>query len=139
MQIKLPRYTSAPASGPVFRYACQKLTVDYDYEESAGIVVWIRLEFNGVEAVKYVEQENGDVGDVGEFDHLTRWSSSPWLDEIIGNWKRHFPHMNRDDIAPSFHYLLYCDHAGSLHVIARGVKIIENPELDELNTLPSYR
>lgn len=137
--IELPNYTSRPASGPVFRFGGQTLTVDYDNEDVDGPPVWTRLEFTGVSAVKFVDEGHRGEGDSGAFDCLTCWDSSPWLDEIVGNWKRNYSHWAMSDCAPSRHYLLYCDHAGALHVIASGVEIIENPELDALNALPRCR
>lgn len=137
--IELPIGTNQPASGPVFRFGGQTLTVDYDNEDVDGPPVWTRLEFTGVNAVKFVDEGHSGIGDGGEFHHLICWDSSPWLDETVGNWKRNYSHWAMSDCAPSRHYLLYCDHAGSLHVIASDVKIIENPELDELNALPHCR
>lgn len=137
--IKLPRYTSHPASGPVFRYGATNLTVDYDTEQLDGTIAWTRLEFSSVLAVKYVEEGHRGEGDSGEFDHITCWDSSAWLDEIVGNWHENFPGRTMEPNEPPLHYLLYCDHAGCLHVIARTIKIIENPELDALNALPSCR
>ncbi len=139
VEIKLPRSTSSPASGPVFRYGANRLTVDYeDYDEN-GTIVWTRLEFTDVAAMKFTEAGQCDGSDFGEYDSITCWDSSPWLSAKFDRWRKTYPNADPNESKPWLHYRLYCDHAGSLHVIASDVKIIENPELDALNSLPPCR